>query len=253
MYKNLNIMRSKLKQKGLSLKRVQTKTVLRLMQKTEKEPIYAYPWENLEKYLQAKKQTHISFIGYGSLVNPSSAAITLNNQSLQTYKPIIVFGVRRIFNYKMPENVSRYDPPIHSMARAALNVRVTGKIEDIVNGIVMKLSIDEIPAVRRREKEYDLMPVVCLDWVKFESTPFLAYILRCPDELPEHPCYSNNELMPHHHYYSICREGAAQFGEEFLEIWLKTTYLADGVTSVYKWEKKEFREGVKWKNQEDSG
>ena len=56
----------------------------------------------------------------------------------------------------------------------------------------------------------------------------------------------------HHHYYSICREGAAQFGEEFLEIWLKTTYLADGVTSVYKWEKKEFQGGVKWKNQEDS-
>lgn len=209
-----------------------------------KEARYEYPWDGLEKEMEAKCLADITVVGYGSLVNNASAVRTISEESLATSQPAIAFGARRLFNYEIPFGVDRYAPAIHPLARAALNALPTGKMEDIINGIVMKLPLTEIAAIRGREVGYDLIPVACLEWKEWEKSPFLAYILCCLDEEREGVRHLNDNLEPHRGYYSVCRKGASEFGEEFLRLWLSTTYLADGVTPVAEWEAKEFPEVI---------
>lgn len=225
---------------GIHLSAAQTGAVLRMMPGAAKETKYRYPWDGLEEEMEANCLTEMTMVGYGSLANSESARRTLSEGVLGTFQPAIAFGVRRLFNYEMPADVDRYAPAIHPLARAALNASPTGKIDDIVNGIVMKLSVTEIPAMREREVGYDLVPVACLEWNDLERPPFLAYILCCFDEPREGKCHTNDKIEPHRGYYSVCRKGASEFGEEFLRLWLTTTYLADGVTPVAEWEVNEF-------------
>lgn len=225
---------------GIQLDDKQTKAILHMMGEAAKEPNYQYPWDSLEEELEVRSVSEIAVVGYGSLVNSASAGQTLSEESLSTSRPVIAFGARRLFNYEIPSDVDRYAPAIHPLARAALNALPTGRMEDIVNGIVMKLSLTDIPAIRRREIGYDLIPIVCLEWNDLEKPPFLAYILCCFDDEYEGIRNTNDKLEPHRGYYSVCRKGASEFGEEFLRLWLSTTYLADGVTPVAEWEVNEF-------------
>ena len=229
---------------GIHLSAGQTKAVSEMMEKASKEQQYRYPWNGLEEEMEAKCLAEIAVVGYGSLVNSASAGRTLSEESLATSQPVIAFGVRRLFNYEMPSGLDRHEPAIHPRTRAALNVSQTGKIGDIVNGIVMKLPLMEIAAIREREVGYDLVPVACLEWNEWEKPPFLAYIFCCFDEEREGIRHTNDKLEPHRDYYSKCRKGASEFGEEFLRLWLATTYLADGVTPVAKWEANEFPEVI---------
>jgi hypothetical protein len=226
---------------GIHLSAAQTGVVLRMMAKAAKETRYRYPWDGLEDGMKANCLTDISMIGYGSLANSESAGQTLSEEVLRSFQPVIAFGVRRLFNYEMPDDVTRYAPAIHPLAKAALNANSTGKIDDIINGIVMKLSITEIPAMRKREVGYDLVPVACLEWNDLERPPFLAYILCCFDEPRQGKRHTNNNIEPHRGYYAVCRKGASKFGEKFLRLWLNTTYLADGVTPVAEWEINKFQ------------
>jgi len=73
--------------------------------------------------------------------------------------------------------------------------------------------------------------VACMDWTD-RINPFPAYILQCERR-------TDTNLHPHQAYYEICRQGAAQLGQEFLSLWLNTTFLGDGKTSVKEWETKE--------------
>lgn len=227
---------------GVRLSTAQTEAISRMMAETAKEPTYRYPWDMLEDELEARRVSEITVVGYGSLVNSASVAQTLSEQSLATCQPVIAFGARRLFNYEMPLDLDRYAPPIHPLARAALNIRLTGNKDDVVNGIAMKLSPTDIPAMREREVWYDLVPVACLRWNKLEKPPFLAHILCCFDEFREGKRHTNDKIEPHRQYYSLCRKGASEFGEEFLRLWLATTYLADAVTPVAQWEATEFPE-----------
>ncbi len=227
---------------GVHLSTAQTEAVSKMIACVAKEPSYHYPWDTLEEKLGASSTSEIIIVGYGSLLNISSAAHTLSEQSLSTCQPVIAFGARRLFNYEMPLDIDRYAAPIHSVARAALNVRITGKVDDVVNGIAVKLPPGDIPAMRKREVGYDLVPVACLRWNEFTKPPFQAHILCCFDEPREGQRHTSDKIEPHRHYYSLCREGASKFGEEFLRLWLATTYLADEITPVAQWEATEFPE-----------
>ena len=194
--------------------------------------LYPYPWTELEDILINNKTHHISLVAYGSLINSESAERTLPTTILHRSKPVVAFGVRRVFDYIMPEETSRYGKPINPLARAALNVHVTGKIDDRVNGILIDLSWEEMPAMQSREVDYDLVPVACIDWTN-RNYSYPAYILRSEQRV-------NSHLVPHQAYYKVCRHGAAQVSQEFLSLWLSTTFLGDRETPVKHWEAKQF-------------
>lgn len=189
---------------------------------------HVYPWSTLET-------STISCIGYGSLVNSASAARTLGPG---IHPPVIAFGVRRLFNYEIDERASRYGPPSEPAARAALNVVVTGRSTDMVNGVQFDVTPDGVPALRERERGYDLVPVACLPWDRRDAAAFVAYVLRCPEEARAGKVRVNPNIEPHYAYYRLCREGAASHGDDFLRFWLATTYLADGTTPVTEWEQR---------------
>lgn len=219
----------------------QVTEVSRKVAEALREPPYPYPWwKTLEPELNRKGLSSISIVAYGSLLNSASAAKTFWGRPLGPRDPVIAFGARRIFNYQMSSGGGQYGPPTRPLARAALNTRITGNINDALNGVLLEISVGEIRAMQAREKGYDLLRVACLRWNAIEEPPFLAYILRCPDEPQSGRKRTNDELEPHREYYWRCRRGAGELGEEFLRFWLSTTYLADGVTPVAQWEASEF-------------
>ncbi|OEU71554.1 MAG: hypothetical protein BA864_04105 [Desulfuromonadales bacterium C00003093] len=216
--------------------------VARWMEAAAREPTYLYPWGSLEADIENKGLETLPLVGYGSLVNPDSAAVTIRDRMGRTGLSVLSYGVRRIFNYVIPEGHMRYDPPSNPRARAALNVRFTGAGNDTVNGLLLEISLRDIQRLREREIGYDLYPVACVEWKNPEAVPFTGYILVCPDEERAGAIRTDSEIEPHREYYEICRSGATQMGKDFLKVWLTNTYLADGVTPVEQWEKEKFPE-----------
>ncbi len=216
----------------------QLRAVTKKMSIAQKESFYVYPWKTLERDLKKRRISKLPLIVYGSMINIRSSAQTLSKKSITGRKPIIAFGVRRIFNYEMPANTARYRISTNPIERAALNVRLTGEIKDVVNGVLLNISLKDIPNTRARELDYDLIPVACLYWKDLSIHPFIAYILRCPNTLQDGRKGTNDKIEPNPDYYLICRKGAADFGKKFLLFWLATTFLANGKTSVQHWESK---------------
>lgn len=204
---------------------------------------FSYDWKkdlnndiSLEEKIKDIKGSKLPFIGYGSLINSSSAKKTFDQEIIITRRPVIVFGARRIFNYSMDSAVTRYGTPENKQESAALNINVTGSLDDTFNAILLELPPGEIPALREREIDYDLEPVVYIDWHSDKKDVDVAYALICPDNAKIKNKRIDNSLFPHREYYKVCKEGAGEFGGKFLQYWLETTYLADGNTPVMLWE-----------------
>jgi len=208
--------------------------VERAMRAAAAAPSWRYPWRDLDADLRQRGRASFPCVGYGSLVNAASASRTLGTASQVL---VVAFGVRRLFNYEMPDGASQYGPPVERRARAALNVRATGRHGDMVNGVLFDVALEDVPAFREREIGYDLVPVACLKWNRPDGEPFLAYILSCPDEERAGAVRTRADIEPHRAYYAACRDGAASCGDEFLHVWLATTFLADGITPMTEWER----------------
>ncbi len=200
-------------------------------------PVFSHPWNGLEEFLRTSGRGALPLVGYGSLVNASSAAVTIRAAPGGRARPVAAFGVRRIFNYEMDANHSRYVAARDPDARALLNARVTREDSDCLNGVLLEVPITDLPALRKRETDYDLEAVFCVDWSRGLSRAFPAWILVCPEEGERGRRRVNNNLTPNHSYYRVCRDGASSFGEEFLEAWLDSSCLGDGVTTVREWER----------------
>ena len=196
----------------------------------------AYPWSGLEQELDRRSRDSLTVLAYGSLLHRDSALVTLSEAAFATRRPAVAFGTRRVFEYVIPADNPRYEPTPVPDAVAALNVRITGQLTDMTNGIALDLPRPDLEAFRGREVGYDLVLVPCLDWADSVRGPFFAHILSCPGTDGPEGCRTRDGIMPHPDYYRICREGAAVLGDDFLQLWLRTTYLADAETSAAAWE-----------------
>ncbi len=221
----------------IELSSEQSAALRQAMREAREAPRYRYPWDGVEEELRRKGQSSLAFFGYGSLVNLSSARRTLSEELLRSRRPALAFGGRRVFDYEMPADGGAYGPPVSPSARAALNVRPSGTIDDLLNGVLLEMPLAEIAQLCAREVGYDLEPIPCMLWDRVAAgQPFLAYVLQCPDEPRASLKRTNAALEPHRGYYRVCRDGALEFGDDFLRLWLSTTYLADQVTPVGDWE-----------------
>jgi hypothetical protein len=199
---------------------------------------FVFPWNELESFIQKTENMKLPFVGYGSLLNHTSAKRTLSGRALDDSRPIVSFGVRRIFNYQIPSGFSAYRDADHQTTKAALNAEITADMKDVMNGVLFPVGLEDIPPLRDRELLYDLEPIPCLDWERPGSEPFFAYVLQCVVEAPPDGPGVNNTLEPHREYYRVCREGAASRGSQFLDFWLNTTFLPGSQrTRAADWEK----------------
>ena len=199
-------------------------------------PTYPYPWDSLESNMEQTGETTLRLMGYGSLINAASASQTLTVQQVERRNPVIAFGLRRLFNYPIPRENRRYRLSRTNEVEMALNVLLTGNIDDMVNGVLIEVDLPELPELRLRELNYDLVPIVCIAWDSPDESPLIAYTLHCPDDPFNERTTGGDYLIPNVDYYEICRRGAEEFGDEFLELWLQSTYLADACTPVSQWE-----------------
>lgn len=215
---------------GVAVPAVAVEALQKLKRALDGAPWYRYPWEGLEDELVQSGQEEVSLLGYGSLVSRTSAALTVTSQDRVA---AIGFGIRRVFNYEIPADNPRYPPTGDAAARAALNVRMTDTVEDAVNGVLLDVPLADIDPLRKREVAYDLLQIPCLPWGELERDPTPAWVVRSPEDGRGR---TNNTLTPHPDYYNLCRSGASRFGDSYLAFWLRTTFLADGVTPVADWE-----------------
>jgi len=199
---------------------------------------FEYPWSGLEQKLSNAGHDGLRMIGYGSLLNPESAAITIRDTPPTGHPPVLAFGAKRIFNYLMPNQViARYDKTGQFPAdmRAALNARFTGRVSDILNGRLITVDLDDLDALREREKGYDLLPVACVPWQDVTSDPQLAFVL-CATERPwKGQIYVSDSIQPFPPYLAVCRDGARQVDEAFHQCFIETTVLADATSPLAKW------------------
>jgi hypothetical protein len=194
-------------------------------------------------FLRANRLEGLPLVGYGSLLNQASAARTIHPSARR--QPVTALGARRVFNHRLDnETLRRYgaidkrrDPGsvVDPRAIAALNVIATGQPEDTLNGVLFEVPAADIPGLCGREEGYDLAPVVCVDFGLPAGGRFPAYILTCPDEPRGGFRRTDNGLTPHWPYLEVCLEGARAVSREFYEVFLATTFLADGRTSLAEW------------------
>jgi hypothetical protein len=204
--------------------------IARLSAELVTRPRYVYPWDHLEADLQATGQP-LLLAGYGSLLDATSAAVTLR-PTAHGRRPVIAFGARRVFNYALEaSSPTRPVAPADPLARAALNVYPRRDLSEVCNGVCLAVAPTDVPALRARETGYDLHPIVCVSWDAPHQPPFVAYVLGAPDG-----GHTDDRLRPHPAYYQLCRAGAASFSAEFLAFYLDTTYLADRRTTIRAWE-----------------
>jgi len=188
--------------------------------------VLPYPWAGLEAAIRQAPSQKLLLVGYGSLINQASAARTLRTRPDERF-PCLAFGCRRVFNYQMPAAVlKRYGEPEGSARCAALNVEVTGDLADAINGVIVSVDEQDVPALRDREFGYDLKPVACLRWdVQEGGAPFVAYVLSAPEKAARSDWQVvNTKILPQPQYAKLCQDGADSISPEFGECYLKSTF-----------------------------
>ena len=194
----------------------------------DNQPIFKYPWNNLEDYLRSTHQRELSLLAFGSLINAKSASKTISSDNPMNRTPIYATGVRRVFNYRMPESAySRYGKPVSEKYVAALNVVTTKNSNDIVNGISQSIGFNNLESFREREVGYQLSPVHAFDWITREHIDLPIYALELTN--PE------TNILPHLNYLEVCLEGALSISQQFQREFCDTTYLADINTKLIDW------------------
>jgi len=198
---------------------------------------FEYPWNGLEEAVAAMPTKKLLLLGYGSLLNQESAARTIKDVPADNFRPVLAVGAFRVFNYVIPTSRLQLDGANSGRERAALNVVYTKSPAHLVNGRLVMVGLGDLDALREREFGYDLRPVLCMQWSDWDSAPFIAYILVAVHPSVDGRRVTDDSILPHPAYARTCRAGANAVSEEFLELYLNTTYLSDRKTSLAVWER----------------
>lgn len=204
----------------------------RALYESMEDRIIRYPWKDLEEI----SNNGFDLIGYGSLLHPCSARMTIQDTPHGGHPPVLAWGLKRVFNYSIPQDVfDKYGEIPQLNERAALNTEPADWEQGAINGRLIHVRLNDIKALREREKGYDLVSVVCLSWENPEAPAFIGYALSCMSTIYEGIRIVDDALQPYPPYFEICRSGAEKVGKEFLELFLLTTFLADRLTDMEDW------------------
>jgi cation transport regulator ChaC len=192
---------------------------------------YQYPWYFIEEDLEKENNETILIFTYGSLLNEESALKSLSPKIVKESKRAIAFGIKRIFNYFMPDEVaerSLYATEINPNEFSVLNAEFTGLPYDFCNGLIMNVPAAEIANLRKREIGYDLVQTSCIYWDDKEWETRPVFVLSCEHKLFKGKWLTKSDLPPHPNYLQTCLKGAQSLGDDFYEFWCRTTYQGNG-------------------------
>lgn len=197
---------------------------------------FDFPWTDLEEHIRQQPNQRVLIVGIGSLLNLESAAEDIQGVNEEEFFPVVAVGAKRLFNYLIPDNVlEELGGAPQPEQRAALNMVATGRGEDWFNGRILSVAIEDLDGLRKREHGYHLRPVTSIRWDSPTAEPFLAYVLCAEEEVVEGRQVIDNTIEPNPAYVEICLTGANSVSQEFGAMFLDTSYLADGKTSLRAW------------------
>lgn len=213
-------------------------------------PSYVYPNEKFNT-IPVSHEGKVLLFGYGSLMKKCSVGVngkqTIKDESSNTIRPVVALNLKRIYNYHDQREMDTRKYVGEENERACLNV--TKSPGSITNGVVMEVDLDDLACAIKREHGYDLKPVVVVDWQSLLDNPSelrfeVAYTFCASDEKrtsifnPQQQIhYTNNEILPVRRYADYVKAAADDFGALFSLMYDETTYLSDGMTLIYQWDR----------------
>ena len=204
-------------------------------------PAFDYPVTSPGRVLDLYDGKHALIFAHGSLLNRESASQTVGPVVVETFKPAVAFGLKRLFDLNVPycPRWKALNNPHHEAAM--LNVRQEEDFSSAVNGIVMEVGAEDLTNLLRREVGYDLVPVPVVLWedaLDPARAPqvTIAYAFAACEQERHGALYVSHEIVPVKTYAEASEEGARGFGDAFLSMWRETTFLADGFTPFRVWE-----------------
>lgn len=198
---------------------------------------WTYPYPEIIDYLTDKDEETFLIFSYGSLMDKTSAEQTLGRKSMDTRKMAVAYNIKRVFDRDVEiKPNSKWGIPLDPEARGMLNVIPSDSGSDLTNGVLIEVSREDMAKVLLREEGYDLIPVIVQEWENFiHNKP--VYKVAYTFYAPQNSSYTSSSILPRPSYYELTRDAAYNFGPLFYLLWLKTTYMADGITSIEDWEK----------------
>lgn len=163
---------------------------------------------------------------YGTLLSRESLALTLSPAAAHEKRlvPVWIRGFQRLFNVRPPY----YRGARASREEAALNLEPLADAR--CNAAVFLASLDELARLDARERGYERVVVPLLSFET--SQPFgqaFAYLAPASSPWIER---DPRALAPLERDLVWARAGARELGPEFAREFERTTFLADGCTSL---------------------
>ena len=185
-----------------------------------------YPWNTID--IVPDSPVRLPLVGYGSLMNLRSARRTLSEQSVSSARPVLVMGVRRVYEYVMsPRGRKIYGEQGAEGRFGVLNARASEDSNDWFNGIQYQLNAADIMALAERESAYDLLPAWTIPWNAKNSAPQIGYFLSCRTESHAGRQLLDSQLLPHPNYHAICEDGCRDVSSDFLAAFRRSTWVQE--------------------------
>ncbi len=148
---------------------------------------------------------------YGDLLNKAERGKYMDPN--KEMKPLMVSGYKRVFNVKpMRPNPKNEIAFVGAMANPDYKM----------NGALVELDDEEFRKLMVREISYEPEKVNAI--LSKEQAEVDAWLF-----LPS-SSFMSNDLHPNPDYLKRCREGAKEFGTDFLKEWDESTFHIDGRT-----------------------
>lgn len=170
-----------------------------------------------------------NLLAYGSLLDQAELAQqTLRPPNNSRVIPVVLHGFRRRFNQEPSWRVGQ------RRERAVLNVE---PLEGSSLNAILLAGIDarELAGLDEREQGYHRVSVPDSQIGPFSRSPFCRF-----DRRPlAHPTYvycgkpekRNNTLLPNNAYLQLCLRGALQWGQDFHDMFLQSTFIGEHACS----------------------
>ena len=177
-----------------------------------------YPWPRISAL--ADGSGRFPLFGYGSLISKKSAAKSLRNPD--PVEAAVAYGLRRVFDYEMPTSVlEAWGENEKSKYRAALNVHRTGCSDDVINGVIVRVSLEDISELLVRERGYDLVRVDVAGWKAAPLSVDSAYTFCAPR-------WNGPPIFPQFRYAKMCIDACVEISADFARMFCESTFLFDG-------------------------
>lgn len=157
---------------------------------------------------------------FWSLLNFKSLQVSA--PSVEIVKPCYIKWFKRNFSVWDPLGFTKTFPEIQWIWFCALDIQKSINMLDVVNGIVFKVSDKEFEQIKIREQEYDILNAQCFDFENHKNL-WNCFFFSANKNNWEYNywCKAQNK------YLEVCLDWAKEYGEEFYNQFLETTFIWD--------------------------